>query len=111
MRTIHNVPAYAMNHLYIVVREAEGGLWFWGAYDDAEVAMDVCAEVQGITITPDIVKIQTMTLEDINHRLEQLDNLIFWEKTGGFDDWNLYHAYRREQVALKRRMREIQAGE
>ena len=33
---IHNVPAYAHDYPFYVVREVDGELWFWGAYRDVE---------------------------------------------------------------------------
>ena len=42
---INNLPDYAINHDYIVVRAVNGELWFYGAYDTEERAYEV-AEIE-----------------------------------------------------------------
>lgn len=47
---INNKPAYANNYRYIVVRECDKKLWFWGAWDELELADEVAEEINGIVI-------------------------------------------------------------
>lgn len=47
---INNLPAYAENKSYIVVRSVDGELWFWGAWDDRDTANEVALEIGGITL-------------------------------------------------------------
>lgn len=46
--SVHNVPAYASNHPYIVARFVNGGFWFWGAYDSLEKAQEAEFETGGV---------------------------------------------------------------
>jgi len=47
---VNNVPAYAMNYEYIVARECDDAMWFWGAYHTMKEADRVAQEVRGISI-------------------------------------------------------------
>ena len=47
---INNLPDYAIDCMFIVVRECENGLWFWGAYDDNETANHAAKEINGSVI-------------------------------------------------------------
>ena len=42
---VNNVPQYAHNYRYWVVRAVEGELWFWGAWNDENRANEVAAEL------------------------------------------------------------------
>ena len=44
---INNLPKYAEDKKYIVAREIEGELWFWGAYDDLDKAVNAATEIRG----------------------------------------------------------------
>lgn len=47
--TINNIPEYATYKLFIVARESDGELWFWGAWDDEDKANEVALEIEGYT--------------------------------------------------------------
>jgi hypothetical protein len=47
MMNILNVPAYAHECRYWVVRPAEGRYWFYGAWDDRRAAERVALEIGG----------------------------------------------------------------
>jgi hypothetical protein len=47
---INNIPDYAGNFTYIVARLCENELWFWGAWNDEEVAYKVAAEIGGLVV-------------------------------------------------------------
>lgn len=49
--TINNLPAYANNYKYIVVREVDGELWFWGAWNDANKANEAALAIDGEVVT------------------------------------------------------------
>ena len=48
--TIYNLPEYANECAYIVVREYDGEYWFWGAYDDRRTARRAADEIGGEVI-------------------------------------------------------------
>lgn len=49
MTKINNVPDYAKDMEFIVVREIDGEYWFYGGYNrDAEKAYRVAEQVDGI---------------------------------------------------------------
>ena len=51
MTVIKNLPNYAKNMEFIVVRACDGELWFYGGYDrDAEKAYKVANEIGGIVV-------------------------------------------------------------
>lgn len=50
MSTVNNLPAYAFAHHWIVARDIENELWFYGAYDDREKADKVAESVSGIVV-------------------------------------------------------------
>ncbi len=47
---INNMAEYAKNRKYIVAREIEGELWFYGAWDDRDQANEAALEIEGITV-------------------------------------------------------------
>lgn len=47
---INNKPAYANDYRYIVVRECDRELWFWGAWDELDLASNATEEINGIII-------------------------------------------------------------
>ena len=47
--TINNMPTYAKDYDYIVVRRVDGQYWFWGAWNDRNRANEVALEIGGIT--------------------------------------------------------------
>ena len=51
---INNLPTYAKNYAFIVVREifTEEGIerWFYGAWNDRNTANEVALEVGGVTL-------------------------------------------------------------
>ena len=42
---VNNVPEYAANYMYWVVRAVNGELWFYGAWNDENRANEVAAEL------------------------------------------------------------------
>lgn len=52
MDKINNLPDYASEYEYLVVRNChEDGIWFYGAYHDFEKACDVALEIgNGVVI-------------------------------------------------------------
>jgi len=50
IETVRNVPTYAARRRWWVVREVEGDLWFYGAYDTAERAREVADMVDGLPV-------------------------------------------------------------
>ena len=51
MTTIQNVPEYAKNYKYIVARQIDGKLYFWGAWNDKDKANNISHELRdGIVI-------------------------------------------------------------
>ena len=50
---IHNMPKYAEERNFIVARYVDGGLWFYGAWDEVEEAMRVSDELgNGLVVVP-----------------------------------------------------------
>lgn len=47
---VQNVPDYAMNSEWWVVRYDAGFLWFWGAYDDQDRAFEVATVENGMVV-------------------------------------------------------------
>ena len=47
---INNMPNYATDYAYIVVRKVEKDLWFWGAYSDHDKAFDAAEEIDGFIL-------------------------------------------------------------
>lgn len=45
---IQNVPEYAKNHKYIIVRQLDNDYWFYGAYDEVEQAQKIAQEINGL---------------------------------------------------------------
>ena len=43
---LKNVPEYAHHYEFMVCREYDGALWFYGAYSDAWKAEQVCHEIE-----------------------------------------------------------------
>ena len=50
MLNILNAPAYADDYEFVVVRELDGALWFWGAFEDGFKAEQVALEVGGLIV-------------------------------------------------------------
>ena len=48
---INNLPTYANEYKYIVVRRVDGELWFWGAWNDRNKANEVALEIFGEVVT------------------------------------------------------------
>lgn len=48
---INNLPAYANEYKYIVVRRVDGEFWFWGAWNDCNRANEVAIEIGGEVVT------------------------------------------------------------
>ena len=51
MTNINNLPDYAYDYRYIVARECEGELWFWGAYDGYMTAVFAAEDIHGVVVT------------------------------------------------------------
>ena len=51
MKNVKNLSSYAYTCKYIVARECDGDLWYWGAWNDYETAYRASCEVRGIVIT------------------------------------------------------------
>lgn len=47
---INNLPEYAKDCKYIVVRLVDNEVWFWGAYEDLEKAYQSASEINGIVV-------------------------------------------------------------
>ena len=45
-----NAPEYADHYEFVVAREIDGDLWFWGAYADGFKADKVAYEIGGVVI-------------------------------------------------------------
>ena len=48
---IKNLPAYANDYRYIVVRRVDGDLWFYGAWNELNRAIEVAIEIRGEVVT------------------------------------------------------------
>lgn len=48
--TIHNIPEYAANKLYWVVREVDDEYWFYGAWNNENEAEEAAFEIGGEVI-------------------------------------------------------------
>lgn len=51
MPNVKNMPEYAKNHKYIVVREVEREFWFYGAYDAIDKAERIAEAIDGYIFT------------------------------------------------------------
>lgn len=47
---INNLPEYAKDCKYIVVRLVDDEVWFWGAYEDLAKAYQSASEINGIVV-------------------------------------------------------------
>lgn len=45
-----NAPEYASHYEFVVVREIDGNLWFWGAYSNGFKADHAAREIDGVVI-------------------------------------------------------------
>lgn len=45
---IQNVPEYAKDYRYVVVRLLDNEYWFYGAYNDIEQAQRIAQEINGL---------------------------------------------------------------
>ena len=45
---MNNMPTYAYNYRYIVGREVDGELWFYGAYSTEAAATKVMTHINGV---------------------------------------------------------------
>lgn len=43
--TVNNCPEYAKNHKFILARNYEGELWFYGAFDDEAEVKRIATEL------------------------------------------------------------------
>ena len=50
MQNVNNIPNYARNKNYFVVREVDGELWFYSAYNDYSVAYSMTIAYDGFMI-------------------------------------------------------------
>lgn len=50
MENVKNLSAYAYSYKWIVARECDDALWFWGAWNDYDAAYRASCEVDGIVI-------------------------------------------------------------
>ena len=48
--TINNMPEYANHYEFVVVRNVDDQLWFYGAYSDGFKADEVAHEVGGLIV-------------------------------------------------------------
>lgn len=48
-----NIPEYAKEKKYVVMRSVDGELYFWGAWDERERANEVANEINGVVISND----------------------------------------------------------
>lgn len=47
---IKNMPTYASNYKYLVVRDVNNELWFWGAYKTITEAEIVASDINGTVL-------------------------------------------------------------
>lgn len=47
---IQNMPEYANHYEFVVAREIDGELWFWGAYADGHKANQIAHDIAGVII-------------------------------------------------------------
>lgn len=47
---IINLPEYALEYRWVVAREEDTTLWFWGAYDDRDRANNIAEDIGGVTV-------------------------------------------------------------
>ena len=50
MQNVNNIPNYARNKKYFVVREVDGELWFYSAYNDYSVAYSMTVAYDGFMV-------------------------------------------------------------
>lgn len=50
MTHIKNLPDYAYDYDFIVVRLCDDDFWFWGAYDTFDKAQNVADDIDGIVV-------------------------------------------------------------
>ena len=50
MQNINNLPKYANEYPYIVAREVDGELWFYGAYDNRNKANEIALNLGGVMV-------------------------------------------------------------
>ena len=50
MTKVYNVADYAKDYNYIVARNCDGELWFWGAWNDIEAATRAANDIGGIVV-------------------------------------------------------------
>lgn len=53
---INNLPTNYTKYPYIVARDIDGNLWFWGAYSDRNAANEAALAEQGITFEVSLVE-------------------------------------------------------
>jgi hypothetical protein len=51
---INNLPAYAKEYKYIVVRKIDKELWFWGAWNNMDEASEAAIEINGMVVTNEL---------------------------------------------------------
>ena len=49
-KKVNNVPEYAKDYKYIVCTTSDKELWFWGAYNDFDDALQAARERFGVII-------------------------------------------------------------
>lgn len=47
---VNNLPSYATRYKFVVARNVDGELWFWGAYDERENADEAAESIKGIVL-------------------------------------------------------------
>mgnify|MGYP003571249578 CR=1 FL=1 len=50
MTRVQNVPNYAMDYTFWVVRKVGSDLWFWGAYESEDTAANAAGEIGGLVV-------------------------------------------------------------
>jgi hypothetical protein len=50
MEHINNLPDYAYEYPFIVVRICDGEFWFWGAFEKNSKAFEVASEIGGTVV-------------------------------------------------------------
>ena len=48
---IHNLPKTASEYRFVVAREIDGDLWYWGAYNDWVKAHDAAVKINGVVLS------------------------------------------------------------
>ena len=63
MFKIYNLPEYTFNYNFIVARDVDGDLWFWGAWNTEAEARKIAVEIGGEVVSVDDIDPDTKYYE------------------------------------------------